>query len=151
MVERKLNAEPANCCLAMLEIVGLLFQVGLTGSAWGDGALYTGSDYKIASMPSGGVQIFLETLTGNDHACRGGVREGPRCSSYWEEHVPRELERRRPAHAGQAAAEARGCARRPLRPPHVDAGLTYVGWGGGPEGGGGSRSDTVSSPPPKDQ
>merc|ERR1712203_115252 len=41
--KRKLNAEIANGRLAMMAIIGMFFQDGLTGSAWGDWALYTGS------------------------------------------------------------------------------------------------------------
>jgi hypothetical protein len=35
------TAKVANGCLAMLEIIGRIFQGGLTGSAWGNQALYT--------------------------------------------------------------------------------------------------------------
>merc|ERR1719229_2051252 len=40
---KRLNAELANGRLAMMAIIGMFFQDGLTGSAWGDWALYTGS------------------------------------------------------------------------------------------------------------
>ena len=43
---KKLNAELANGRLAMMAIVGMLFQDGLTGSAWGDWALYTASPLR---------------------------------------------------------------------------------------------------------
>merc|ERR1712072_1121703 len=39
--QKKLNAEIANVRLAMMAIIGMFFQDGLTGSAWGDWALYT--------------------------------------------------------------------------------------------------------------
>ncbi|CAE7946400.1 FCPB, partial [Symbiodinium sp. KB8] len=39
--KKKLSAELANGRLAMMAIIGMLFQDGLTGSAWGDWALYT--------------------------------------------------------------------------------------------------------------
>ena len=43
--KKKLNAESANGRLAMLAIIGMIFQVGLTGSAWGDWALHTDSPH----------------------------------------------------------------------------------------------------------
>merc|ERR1719464_1232346 len=43
---RRLNAEIANGRLAMMAIMGMFFQDGLTGSAWGDWALYTGSPLR---------------------------------------------------------------------------------------------------------
>merc|ERR1719456_625383 len=48
MTERtkKLAAEIANGRLAMVSIIGMFFQDGLTGSAWGDWALYTGSPLR---------------------------------------------------------------------------------------------------------
>merc|ERR1712078_601927 len=48
MTERteKLAAEIANGRLAMMSIIGMFFQDGLTGSAWGDWALYTGSPLR---------------------------------------------------------------------------------------------------------
>merc|ERR1711881_821920 len=42
----KLSAEIANGRLAMMAIIGMLFQDGLTGSAWGDWALYTASPLR---------------------------------------------------------------------------------------------------------
>merc|ERR1719433_2587329 len=43
---RKLSAELANGRLAMVAIIGMFFQDGLTGSAWGDWALYTDSPLR---------------------------------------------------------------------------------------------------------
>merc|ERR1711992_50179 len=42
----KLNAELANGRLAMMAIIGMFFQDGLTGSAWGDWANYTASPLR---------------------------------------------------------------------------------------------------------
>merc|ERR1711972_1127051 len=46
--KRSLNAEIANGRLAMMAILGLFFQDGLTGSAWGDWELYTESPLRAA-------------------------------------------------------------------------------------------------------
>merc|ERR1712227_1084039 len=43
---KKLQAELANGRLAMMAIIGMFFQDGLTGSAWGDWALYTNSPLR---------------------------------------------------------------------------------------------------------
>jgi len=43
---KKLNAELANGRLAMMAIIGMFFQDGLTGSAWGDWAAYTASPLR---------------------------------------------------------------------------------------------------------
>jgi len=43
---KKLNAEIANGRLAMVAILGMFFQDGLTGTAWGDWALYTASPLR---------------------------------------------------------------------------------------------------------
>merc|ERR1719343_1720639 len=43
---RKLNAEIANGRLAMMAVIGMFYQDGLTGSAWGDWALYTDSPLR---------------------------------------------------------------------------------------------------------
>merc|ERR1711881_285857 len=42
----KLNGELANGRLAMMAIIGMFFQDGLTGSAWGDWANYTASPLR---------------------------------------------------------------------------------------------------------
>merc|ERR1719310_1627966 len=44
--QSKLAAEIANGRLPMMAIIGMFFQDGLTGSAWGDWALYTGSPLR---------------------------------------------------------------------------------------------------------
>merc|ERR1711988_605428 len=44
--KRRLNAELANGRLAMVAIIGMFFQDGLTGSAWGDWANYTDSPLR---------------------------------------------------------------------------------------------------------
>merc|ERR1711972_216196 len=44
--KRRLNAELANGRLAMVAIIGMFFQDGLTGSAWGDWSLYTESPLR---------------------------------------------------------------------------------------------------------
>merc|ERR1712084_211573 len=44
--QSKLAAEIANGRLTMMAIIGMFFQDGLTGSAWGDWALYTGSPLR---------------------------------------------------------------------------------------------------------
>jgi hypothetical protein len=44
--QKKLAAEIANGRLAMMAIIGMFFQDGLTGSAWGDWASYTGSPLR---------------------------------------------------------------------------------------------------------
>jgi len=44
--KKRLNAEIANGRLAMMAIIGMFFQDGLTGSAWGDWALYTDSPLR---------------------------------------------------------------------------------------------------------
>merc|ERR1712170_124026 len=43
---KKLSAEVANGRLAMVAIIGMFFQDGLTGSAWGDWSLYTDSPLR---------------------------------------------------------------------------------------------------------
>jgi len=46
--QSKLAAELANGRLAMVAIIGMFFQDGLTGSAWGDWSLYTDSPLRAA-------------------------------------------------------------------------------------------------------
>ena len=50
---KKLNAELANGRLAMMAIIGVFFQDGLTGSAWGDWANYTASPLRAFVRSSG--------------------------------------------------------------------------------------------------
>merc|ERR1712232_473450 len=47
---RKLQAELANGRLAMMAIIGMFYQDGLTGSAWGDWALYTDSNLRCSKV-----------------------------------------------------------------------------------------------------
>jgi len=42
-----LSAEIANGRLAMMAIIGMFYQDGLTGSAWGDWSLYTDSPLRV--------------------------------------------------------------------------------------------------------
>merc|ERR1711884_333333 len=46
MGTKRLNAELANGRLAMMAIIGMFYQDGLTGSAWGDWSLYTDSPLR---------------------------------------------------------------------------------------------------------
>merc|ERR1711933_19291 len=48
--EKSLLAEINNGRLAMVAIIGMFFQNGLTGSAWGDWALYTESPLRAAAV-----------------------------------------------------------------------------------------------------
>merc|ERR1719450_1075126 len=51
--KKKLNAEIANGRLAMMAIIGMFYQDGLTGSAWGDWALYTDSPLRAYENETG--------------------------------------------------------------------------------------------------
>merc|ERR1711876_122478 len=44
---KKRSAELANGRLAMMAIIGMFFQDGLTGSAWGDWSVYTASPLRV--------------------------------------------------------------------------------------------------------
>merc|ERR1719461_386895 len=51
VLKTKLNSELANGRLAMMAIIGMFFQDGLTGSAWGSWDLYTDSPLRGAPVP----------------------------------------------------------------------------------------------------
>ncbi|KAL9138975.1 Light-harvesting complex [Amphidinium carterae] len=53
-LEKKLSAEIANGRLAMMAIIGMFFQDGLTGSAWGDWANYTASPLRAFGATNAG-------------------------------------------------------------------------------------------------
>ncbi|CAJ1452156.1 unnamed protein product [Effrenium voratum] len=65
----KLAAELANGRLAMMAIIGMFFQDGLTGSAWGDWANYTASPLRLANGRLAMMAIigmfFQDGLTGS--------------------------------------------------------------------------------------
>jgi len=51
--KKKSNAELANGRLARMAIIGMFFQVGLAGSAWGDWALYTDAPLRAYEKEAG--------------------------------------------------------------------------------------------------
>ena len=53
---KRLAAETASGRPAMMSIIGIFFQDGLTGSAWGDLALYTDSPLRANFSKEFGVQ-----------------------------------------------------------------------------------------------
>ena len=65
---KKLSAELANGRLAMMAIIGMFFQIGLTGSARGDCALYTASPLRafenefVVQAPVGSVGLLPSRL-----------------------------------------------------------------------------------------
>merc|ERR1711983_243135 len=71
---RRLNAELANGRLAMMAIIGMFFQDGLTGSAWGDWANYTDSPLR-AFESELGVQAPVGFFDPLDLCADGNVEE----------------------------------------------------------------------------
>ncbi|CAK0825905.1 unnamed protein product, partial [Prorocentrum cordatum] len=65
--QKKLAAEIANGRLAMMAIIGMFFQDGLTGSAWGDWSLYTSSPLRAFENELGAIigMFFQDGLTGS--------------------------------------------------------------------------------------
>jgi len=59
---KKLNSELANGRLAMMAIIGMFYQDGLTGSAWGDWALYTDSNLRCEPKVSTALAAFESEL-----------------------------------------------------------------------------------------
>merc|ERR1719416_324554 len=55
---KKLSAEISNGRLAMVAIIGMFFQDGLTGAAWGDWALYTDSPLRAFEKELGATAPF---------------------------------------------------------------------------------------------
>lgn len=72
--KKKLSAELANGRLAMVAIIGMFFQDGLTGSAWGDWALYTDSPLR-ATTAEAGSRSPQEVLAGTG---------GPFPEHFWD-------------------------------------------------------------------
>ncbi|CAE8633402.1 unnamed protein product, partial [Polarella glacialis] len=62
----KLAAELANGRLAMMAIIGMFFQDGLTGSAWGDWSLYTASPLRAVGSTSSRGQKVARNFFGGD-------------------------------------------------------------------------------------
>jgi hypothetical protein len=78
--KRRLNAEIANGRLAMVAIIGMFFQDGLTGSAWGDWALYTESPLRAFESELGvqaPVGYWDPAGYSKDGDLGGGAVDGP--------------------------------------------------------------------------
>merc|ERR1719229_1508806 len=69
---KKLSAEIANGRLAMVAILGMFFQDGLTGSAWGDWALYTDSPLRAEPVSAGAAKAATKTATAVAGAAAAG-------------------------------------------------------------------------------
>jgi len=73
--KKKLSAELANGRLAMVAIIGMFFQDGLTGSAWGDWALYVDSPLRAEAAASVPARSPQEVLAGTG---------GPFPENFWD-------------------------------------------------------------------
>jgi hypothetical protein len=71
--KKKLSAEIANGRLAMMAIIGMFFQNGLTGEAWGDWSLYT--DSPLRSGSSTAMKAVTDVISGSG---------GPLPEMYWD-------------------------------------------------------------------
>ncbi|CAE8633895.1 unnamed protein product [Polarella glacialis] len=76
--KRKLSSEIANGRLAMMAIIGMFFQDGLTGSAWGDWSLYTASPLRAGESST---QLSPSTGSAIDIIKGSG---GPFPNSVWD-------------------------------------------------------------------
>merc|ERR1711972_797919 len=73
VTKKRLNAELANGRLAMMAIIGMFYQDGLTGSAWGDWSLYgdsplRASENEIGAQPPAGFWDPLQFTADGDRA-----------------------------------------------------------------------------------
>merc|ERR1740121_139476 len=59
----KLNAEIANGRLAMMAIIGMFFQDGLTGAAWGDWELYTASPLRAEPISAAAAALAASPIS----------------------------------------------------------------------------------------
>merc|ERR1712203_310117 len=81
---KKLNAEIANGRLAMMAIIGMMFQDGLTGSAWGDWALYVDSPLRsVTVQDADGRMRFATDAASTASTPAGSVSD----SEVWEGEI----------------------------------------------------------------
>jgi hypothetical protein len=75
LTTKRLNAEIANGRLAMMAIIGMFFQDGLTGSAWGDWALYTDSPLRASKVARNFFGGSTPSVRSFDPATEAGVQD----------------------------------------------------------------------------